>query len=44
MIKNCLAYLKFNAIEFLEQFTIRIKMHVIFQKGVDSFEIEFKTC
>ena len=41
-LKNRLAYLNFNAIfEFFGQFTLR---YIIFQKGVDNFEIEHKTC
>ena len=40
-IKNRLAYLNVDAIfEFLGQFTIRC----MFQKGIDNFEIEHKTC
>ena len=41
--KNHLAYWNFNAI-CLEQFTIRCISYIIFQKGVDYFEIEYKTC
>ena len=41
--QDCLAYLDFDAIfEFLGQFTIRC--NIVFQKGVDNFEIERKTC
>ena len=42
LLKNRLAYLNSNAIfEFLGQFTIRC---ISFQKGVDNFEMEHKTC
>ena len=45
-LKTRLAYLNFNTIsEFLGQFPISYKMHyIIFQKGVNHFEIEHKTC
>ena len=42
-LKNRVAYSNFNAIfVFLGQFAIRV--YIIFQKGVDNFEIEHKTC
>ena len=43
ILKNPLPYLNFSVIfEFLGQFTIRCIYFV--QKGVDNFEIEYKTC
>ena len=42
---NHLAYLNFDALfEFLGQFTRRCIAYIIFQKDVDNFEIEHKTC
>ena len=39
---NRLAYLNFDDIsEFLGQFTVRC---IVFQKSVDKFEMEHKTC
>ena len=52
-LKNPLAYLNFDAVfEFFGQFTIRCIFYykllyiinIIFQKDVDNFEIEHKTC
>ena len=40
-----MAYLNFNAIfEFLWQFPTCIDAYIIFQKGVDNFEMEHNTC